>query len=405
MKSIKVTFNNAKGDKLSGILDLPLDKKVHTYAIFAHCFTCNKNYKAIKNISSGLTSNGFGVLRFDFTGLGQSSGEFEDTNFSHNVEDLTAASTFLGKQYKKPELIIGHSLGGTASLFAAHQTDSIKAVVTIGSPFQPEHVTRLIESKEAEINKEGKAVVNVGGRDFTIKKDFLDDIQKHKIDNFIGELKKPFLIFHSPQDKIVAIKNAELLYSHAHHPKSFVSLDGADHLLSNPKDSSYIGQVIASWAQRYLDTDEKKKELHSDHDVIASLDHEDDFTTDMVVGDHNMLADEPEDYGGQNLGPNPYEFLSAALASCTAMTIQMYAKRKKWSVDNVEVHVSHKKDHCQDCKKLNDKNSKIDIFEREILLKGDLDDNQKQKLFEIADKCPVHKTLHTEVEVNTALKD
>jgi putative redox protein len=335
--------------------------------------------------------------------LGQSKGEFEDTNFSHNVNDLIAAFNFLNENYKKPELIVGHSLGGTAALFAAHRTSAIKAVVTIGSPFQPEHVTKLIESKEEEIKREGKAEVNVGGRNFTIKKDFYDDIENQKIDDFIGDLKKPLLIFHSPQDEIVAIKNAELLYTHAHHPKSFVSLDGADHLLSNPKDSSYIGKVISSWAQRYLDSNKKNEDLQSDHDVIASLDYEDDFTTDMVLGDHKMFADEPQDAGGKNLGPSPYEFLSAALASCTAMTIQMYAKRKKWSVDNVEVHITHQKDHCQDCKSLNDENSKIDIFQRELVLKGDLDENQRQKLLVIADKCPVHKTLHADVEVKTRL--
>lgn len=402
MKSNKVNFNNHNDEELSGILDLPVDKKVHTYAIFAHCFTCNKNLKAIKNISSGLTSNGFGVLRFDFTGLGQSKGEFEETNFSHNVDDLMAAHNFLNKNYKTPKLIIGHSLGGTAALFAAHQADSIRAVVTIGSPFQPEHVSKLIESKEEQIKKEGKAEVNLGGRNFTIKKDFYEDIRKNKIDDFIGDLKKPFLIFHSPQDKIVGVKNAEMLYKHAHHPKSFVSLDGADHLLSNPNDSSYIGEVIASWAKRYLEIDGKRIDLKSDHGVIASLNSQDDFTTDMALGSHKMLADEPENFGGKNLGPNPYEFLSAALASCTAMTIQMYAKRKKWPLKNVEVHINHKKDHCEDCENL-DKKSKIDIFQRQLTLEGDLDEKQRKRLLEIADKCPVHKTLHSDIEVKTSL--
>jgi putative redox protein len=405
MKSIKVKFNNNNGDELRGILDLPVSKRVHTYVIFAHCFTCNKNLKAIKNISNGLTSNGFGVLRFDFTGLGQSEGEFEDTNFSHNVDDLLAATYFLKENYARPELIIGHSLGGTASLFAAHRLDYLKAVVTIGSPFQPEHVTKLIESQEEEIKTEGRAKVNVGGRNFTIKKDFYDDLKKHKIDDFIGDLKTPFLIFHSPQDQIVAINNAELLYKNAHHPKSFVSLDGADHLMSNPKDSLYIGQVIASWAQRYLDTDEKEIKLKSDHDVIARLNVDDNFTTDMAIGDHNMLADEPESYGGKNLGPNPYEFLSAALASCTAMTVIMYARKKKIPLNNVEVHVSHNKDHCEDCKASNSKNAKIDIFQREVLLEGELDDLQRKKLLKMADKCPVHKTIKSEIEVKTRLVD
>jgi len=402
MKTNKVNFKNHNGEQLSGKLDLPVDKRVHSYTIFAHCFTCNKNLKAIKNISKGLTSSGFGVLRFDFTGLGQSKGEFEDTNFSHNVDDLMAAYEFLNANYKPPKLIVGHSLGGTAALFAARQADSIKAVVTIGSPFQPEHVSKLIQSKEDEIEKDGKAEVNIGGRNFTIKNDFLEDIRKNKIDDFIGDLKKPFLILHSPQDKIVGIKNAELLYMHAHHPKSFVSLDGADHLLSNSNDSSYVGEVVASWAKRYLEIDGKSINLKSNQNVIASLSSEDGFTTDMALASHKLLADEPVDFGGNNLGPNPYEFLSAALASCTAMTIQMYAKRKKWPLEYVEVHINHKKDHCQDCQNLDSK-SKIDIFQRQLVLKGNLDDKQRHRLLEIADKCPVHRTLHSDVEVKTSL--
>ncbi|NBC58407.1 MAG: alpha/beta fold hydrolase [Bacteroidetes bacterium] len=405
MKSKKVKFKNKNEEELVGRLDLPVDKRIHSYCIFAHCFTCNKNLKAIKNISDGLTSSGFGVLRFDFTGLGQSDGAFEDTDFSHNVDDLIAASKFLEDHYEAPILIIGHSLGGTASIFAAHQLDHIKAYVTIGSPFQPEHVSKLLESKMDEIQSEGKAKVNVGGRSFTIKKDFLEDLQKNKIDEFLGDLKKPYLIFHSPQDEIVGVKNAELLYKNAHHPKSFVSLDGADHLMSNPKDSLYVGQVISSWASRYLDVFEKEKELKTKHQVVASLDQNDDFTTDMALGSHRMQADEPEGFGGNNLGPNPYELVSGGLAACTAMTIQMYAKRKKWPVENVEVHINHKKDHCDDCENINDKNSKIDIFERDLILKGDLDDKQRQRLLEIANKCPVHKTLHSEVEVKTKLID
>ncbi|RRO12564.1 bifunctional alpha/beta hydrolase/OsmC family protein [Flavobacteriaceae bacterium 14752] len=405
MKSKKVTFKNKNEEELVGRLDFPVDKRIHSYCIFAHCFTCNKNLKAIKNISDGLTSSGFGVLRFDFTGLGQSDGAFEDTNFSHNVDDLIAASKFLEEHYEAPILIIGHSLGGTASIFAAHQLDNIKAYVTIGSPFQPEHVGKLLESKMDEIQSEGKANVNVGGRSFTIKKDFLEDLQKNKIDEFLGDLKKPYLIFHSPQDEIVGVKNAELLYTHSHHPKSFVSLDGADHLMSNPKDSSYVGQVISSWATRYLDVFEKEKELKTKHQVVASLDKNDDFTTEMALGSHRLQADEPEDFGGKDLGPSPYELVSGGLAACTAMTIQMYAKRKKWPVENVEVHINHKKDHCNDCENIDDKNSKIDIFERDIILKGDLDDKQRQRLLEIANKCPVHKTLHSDVEVKTKLID
>lgn len=405
MKSQKVTFKNKNDEELIGRIDLPVDKQIHSYVIFAHCFTCNKNLKAIKNISDGLTASGFGVLRFDFTGLGQSDGAFEDTDFSHNVDDLVSASQFLESNYQAPILIIGHSLGGTASIFAAHQIDHVKALVTIASPFQPEHVNKLLESKIDEIQKEGKAKVNLGERSFTIKKDFLDDIQNNKIDDLIGDLELAYLIFHSPQDKIVDVKNAEMLYKNAHHPKSFVSLDGADHLMSDPKDSNYVGEVIASWASRYLDIEEKVKELKTQHQVVASLDYEDDFTTNMAIGLHKLNADEPKDFGGKNLGPNPYEFLSAGLAACTAMTIQMYAKQKKWKVDNVEVHIDHNKEHCKDCENVGEKTSKIDVFKRDLFLKGDLDNKQRKRLLEIANKCPVHKTLNTEVEVKTELMD
>lgn len=403
MKSSKVTFKNKNEEELVGRLDLPVDKRTHSYCIFAHCFTCNKNLKAVKNISDGLTSRGFGVLRFDFTGLGQSDGDFEDTDFSHNVDDLIAASKFLETNYEPPILIIGHSLGGTASIFAAHQINHIKAFVTIGSPFQPEHVSNLLESEIDEIKSKGKAEVNVGGRNFTIKKDFLDDLQNNKIEEFLGDLRKPYLIFHSPQDEIVGIKNAELLYKNSYHPKSFISLDGSDHLISDSNDSFYIGQVISSWTSRYLEVFEKEKDLKTKHDVVASLDQVDKFTTDMALGSHKLQADEPEDFGGENLGPSPYELVSGGLAACTAMTIQMYAKRKKWAVENVEVHINHKKDHCEDCKHVDDKNSKIDVFERNLIITGDLEEKQMQKLLEIANKCPVHKTLLGDVEVKTQL--
>jgi putative redox protein len=405
MKSQKVNFKNKNKENLTGRLDLPVDKQVHTYAIFAHCFTCNKNLKAIKNISDGLTSSGFGVLRFDFTGLGQSDGEFEDTNFSHNVDDLIAASKYLKDNYNAPKLIIGHSLGGTASVFAVHQLENIKAFVTIGSPYQPEHVSKLLKNSLEEIQEKGRAEVNVGGRNFSIKKDFLEDLENNKIDEFLGDIKKPYLILHSPQDEIVGIKNAELLYINAHHPKSFVSLDGADHLMSNPEDSLYVGKVISSWASRYLEIKNDEKKLKTKHQVVASLSKEDDFTTAMALGSHKMNADEPEEFGGHNLGPSPYELVSAGLAACTAMTIQMYAKRKKWPVENVEVHINHNKDHCKDCETVENENSKIDIFERDLFIEGNLDDSQRKKLLEIANKCPVHKTLHADVEVITNFKD
>ncbi|MGB5434553.1 MAG: bifunctional alpha/beta hydrolase/OsmC family protein [Maribacter sp.] len=399
----KVTFKNKNGQTLVGRLELPANQHPHSYAIFAHCFTCNKNLTAIKNIGRVLTSNGFGVLRFDFTGLGESEGEFSDANFSGNVDDLLAASDYLAASYQAPALLIGHSLGGAAALFAASQIDSIQAVATIAAPSDPDHVKHLLRSSINKINQNGKAVVNIGGRDFTIKKQFLDDLEKKTLSVTLKNLGKPLLILHSPQDRIVGIKNAEEIYKAARHPKSFISLDGADHLLMNPKDSNYVGEVISSWAKRYLQSENPEKLPKTEHQVVASLDFEDGFTTQMKVGTHYLTADEPVDYGGNDFGPSPYEMVSAGLSACTAMTLQMYAKRKNWKIENVEVHTSYSKTHAEDCKDCESSNSKIDTFQRKIKITGDFDDNQLKRLLQIAEKCPVHKTLRNSSEIKSEL--
>lgn len=395
-----LTFENATGTLLSGKLELPADRHPHNYALFAHCFTCNKNLLAVKNISRALVNQGFGVLRFDFTGLGESDGDFADTNFSGNVEDLVAAASFLEKEFAAPSLIIGHSLGGAASIFAAHEIPSIQAVVTVGAPSNPVHVKHLLQSGIEEIEASGKAVVQLAGRDFTIKKQFLDDLETKSLPEIAKALRKPLLIMHSPQDDTVGIQNAEQIYVAAHHPKSFVSLDGADHLLTRKEDSIYVGEVISGWAKRYLNIEDRfSKSLRSKHQVVASLDQEDMFTTQLKLGNHFIMADEPTDFGGQNFGPSPYELVSAGLAACTAMTMQMYARRKQWPLENVEVHVSYGKEHAIDCEHCEESNSKIDTFNREIKIVGELDSAQRQKLMQIADKCPVHRTLHNETQV------
>ncbi|RDY61188.1 bifunctional alpha/beta hydrolase/OsmC family protein [Flagellimonas nanhaiensis] len=402
----KVNFKNKNGENLVGRLELPADRHPHNFAIFAHCFTCTKNLLAVKNISKALTANGFAVLRFDFTGLGESEGDFSDTNFSGNVEDLVAAADFLKENYSAPTLLIGHSLGGAAAIFAAQDIPSISAVATIGAPSNPVHVKHLLQSGLDEIQSKGEAVVNLGGRDFKIKQQFIQDLQEQSLPKVAKNLRKPLLILHSPQDITVEIKNAEEIYVAAHHPKSFVSLDGADHLLSNKKDSAYVGEVISGWAKRYLLVPEKvDSSLSTKHQVIASLDGEDGYTTQMKVGNHHMIADEPESFGGSDFGPSPYEFLSAGLSACTVMTIQMYARRKGWPVDNVEVHTSYDKSHAEDCQNCEEDSAKIDTFHREIKLTGNLDEKQKKRIMQIADKCPVHKTLHSEVQVLNKLVD
>lgn len=402
MKTLRIKFPNQQGQELAARLDLPINQRPRACAIFAHCFTCGKDLSAVKNISLALTQEGIAVFRFDFTGLGQSEGEFADTNFSSNVDDLLAAAAYLSQEYDAPQLLVGHSLGGAAVLLAGLKIDSVKAVATIGAPADPIHVTHLVEGGKEEIKEKGKAMINIGGRPFCIKQQFLDDLQQIA-SGHIGKLKKALLVLHSPQDQIVGIQNAERIYKAAMHPKSYVSLDGADHLLSNPQDAKYVGQIIASWGMRYLDLKEEDA-LNTEKQVVVRTD-DDGYLTEIKAGPHSFLADEPESVGGTNLGPSPYGYLSAALGACTSMTLRMYADRKKWDLKEVRVHLSHSKDYFQDSEAIDDKKSKIDIFDREIELEGNLDDEQKARLLEIADRCPVHRTLHNDVKVITKLAD
>lgn len=402
MSTIQVSFKNKNNELLAGRLELPKNRQPHNFVLFAHCFTCNKNLNAVRNISEALTWEGFGVLRFDFTGLGESDGDFENTNFSGNVEDLLVAAEYLKENYLAPTLLIGHSLGGAAVIFAAAKTPSVKAVAVINSPSNPAHVMRHLKSSAEEIIKNGEAVVNLEGRDFTIKKQFLDDLENKPLRKIVREFGKALLILHSPQDKTVGIKNAEEIYLAAWHPKSYISLDGMDHLLSKKEDSQYVGSVIAIWAKRYVDIPVEKG-VSSEKEVAASLDGDDKFTTYLKLGSHYLIADEPESFGGKDFGPSPYQYLSAALATCTAMTIQMYARRKKWDILNVTVHINYDKDHAIDCENCEEDSAKIDTFNREISFEGDLSAEQKKRLLEIADKCPVHRTLHSETQVITKL--
>ena len=405
MRSSKINFTNKKGEILSGRLDLPADQEPHNFAIFAHCFTCTKDFSAVRNVSRALASEGFGVLRFDFTGLGDSDGDFANTNFSSNVTDLSCAADFLAKEYKAPSLLVGHSLGGAAAIFAANEISTIKAVATIGAPSNPVHVQKQLGAKLAEIETQGEAIVTLAGRDFTFKKQFIDDLEACSCTDAAKKLHKALLILHSPQDATVSIKNAEEIYHAAHHPKSFVTLDGSEHLLIDKKNASYVGKIVAGWAARYIPQPEQEI-IKTTHDVVASLDDEDGFTTQLKLGTHYLKADEPVRVGGNDYGPTPYELLAGSLSACTAMTIQMYAKRKGWLIENVEVHTSYSRDYAVDCAACeNDGSAKIDTFTREIKLEADLDEKQKTRLLQIADKCPVHKTLHNETQVLTKLID
>lgn len=398
----KIIFKNHDGVELVGRIELPANQFAHNFALFAHCFTCTKNLSAVKNISRSLTSAGFGVLRFDFTGLGESDGDFADTNFSGNVEDLIAAAEYLEEHFTAPSLLIGHSLGGAAIIIAASQLGSVKAVATIGAPSSPKHIQHLLMNSLEEIESKGMATVNLGGRDFTIKKHFLDDLEVYSLPEVAKDMNKALLVMHSPQDITVAIKNAEEIYLAAHHPKSFVSLDGADHLLMKKEDSLYVGKVIAEWVSRYVDIPRTER-VSTKSDVMASLDGDAGYTTKMKVGNHYMLADEPKVVGGNDFGPNPYDLVSAGLSACTAITVQMYVRRKGWDLKNIEVHTSYSKQHAFDCEHCDDDSAKIDTFSRVIKLEGELDEKQKQRILLIADKCPVHRTLHSETQIVTKL--
>lgn len=403
MQSSKFHFENTQGEKLAGKLDMPAHQHPHNFVLFAHCFTCNKDLTAVHQISRALTLEGFAVLRFDFTGLGESEGNFSDTNFSSNVDDLCAAAKALSEQYQAPAILIGHSLGGSAVIQAACRLAKVKAVVTIGSPYAPEHVSHLLSDQLPELESEGLAEVNIGGRPFKVKKQFLEDIKEQQLGPCLAKLDKSLLIMHSPQDLIVEIENAAKMYHAARHPKSFVTLDGADHLLSNKKDSKYAGDLIAAWVRRYIDLPQKEQ-LKPLREVAVRL-GKDGFTTDIMMGQHGITADEPESVGGNDFGPSPYELLSASLGACTAMTLQMYARRKKWDLQEVVVHLEHYKDHPDDAQNALEPQSKIDHFDRLIELEGQLDEEQRNKLLEIANKCPVHRTLHSEIKINTRLQE
>ena len=402
----KVQFTGGNGQQLTGIVDRP-DGTIRAWSLFAHCFTCSKNLKAVGNIAASLNDAGIAVLRFDFAGLGESEGDFADTNFSSNVGDLVAAANYLAADFQAPAILIGHSLGGTAVLQAAEHIPSAVAVVTIGSPSQPSHVAAMLEGDRAQIEKTGQATVQLGGRPFLIKKQFLDDLQRHELPRSIGTLRKALLIMHAPLDAIVSIDNASELFVHAKHPKSFVSLDDADHLLSRERDSRYAGHVLAAWASRYLpdsvdERAEEKAPLRSDGIETVARTQVDGFRTELVSAGHALIADEPVSYGGTNTGPSPFDLLAAALASCTTMTLRMYAQRKQLDLQSSTVRVTHAKIHARECEDCETAGGKVDEFRRVLSISGDLDAQQRQRLLEIADLVVSVRTPRGSKEISGA---
>lgn len=404
MNPIKLTFKNQKGLELAALLYSPLDQNPRFYAVFAHCFTCSQNFSAVRMISTSLSQQGIAVLSFDFTGLGRSEGEFEESTFSSNISDLLDASDFLKKEYESPKMLVGHSLGGAAVLYASFELPTVKAVVTIGAPAFAGHVKKLFKESIEKIEEKGSAEVNIGGRPFRVSKQFLEDLEQKPLENMLKKLKKSLLIIHSPQDEVVGINNAAELYNAAMHPKSFISLNGSNHLLSDQADSEYVGEVIASWSKRYVPIGEKADELYdTDGNQVKVRLSGPGFTTEIKTPNHHMIADEPLEVGGENLGPNPYDFLMASLGSCTAMTLKMYAERKKWDLKEVTVFLNHDKVHLDDSKNPSEKESKVSRFIRLINLEGELEDSQRQRLLEISNRCPVHRTLEEDIVIQTLL--
>jgi len=404
MKTTKLEITNKKGLKLQAYLELPANQKPNNFAIFAHCFSCNSNFKATKNISRSLTNHGFGVLRFDFTGLGKSEGEFADSHFSANVEDLIDVHNYLETHYKAPSLLIGHSLGGAAVIVAASKLKNIKAVATVGAPATVGHVTHLFSHEPEDISEKGAIEVNIGGRPFKINEDFVADFSKTDLPKIIKELRKPILVMHAPFDKIVGIENAHEMYHNAHHPKSFVSLDAADHLLTKSSDSIYVGNMIGAWAKRYFEPVQNNMISSEGEQLVAHLNIlEDNFTTSIQTKKHSFIADEPENIGGDDFGPSPYDFLSAGLAACTVMTLKLYAERKKWDLQEVFVYITYSKKHRDDLDIDADKPTRFDHLQKKLKFIGNLDEKQKQRLKEIAAKCPVHKTLQSKIIIETEI--
>ena len=405
MRSERFEFPNSKGEKLAAVLDLPLGEPT-AYALFAHCFTCGKDNIAAKRIAERLSVHGIATLRFDFTGLGGSEGEFANTHFSSNADDLVAAADHLRKTKAAPAILIGHSLGGAAVLAAAHRIEEARAVVTIAAPADPAHVTGLFKEHVGAIRERGEVDVVLAGRPFKIRREFLDDVAEQMLMDRVAHLRKALLIFHSPTDDVVGIDSASHIFTAAKHPKSFVSLAGADHLLSQKRDAEYVANVIAAWSERYLDQPPFMTEGQVSGGVVTVREtRAAKYQQEVMSGPHRFLADEPAAFGGLDSGPGPYDLLLASLGACTSITLRIYADRKGLPLERVTVRLTHKKVHVEDCAECEDKGRTIDRIDRTITLEGALDAETRKRLMEIADKCPVHRTLTTANEIRTFAAD
>lgn len=404
MPSEQVTFEGAMGARLAARLDRP-HGPIRAYALFAHCFSCTKDALAAKYIAAGLAEAGIATLRFDFTGLGQSEGDFANTGFSANVGDLVAAADHLRRQFQAPRLLVGHSLGGAAVLAAAARVPEAAAVATIAAPAEPAHVARLLGPARAAIEALGEAEVVLAGQAFRIRREFLDDLQAQRLEPAVAGLGRALLVGHAPRDEVVGIENASRIFQWAKHPKSFLSLDDADHLLRRREDARYAAGVIAAWAGRYLPAMDAAQALPAPAEggVVVGETGTGRFAQAIAAGRHRLAADEPTALGGDDGGPSPYDLLAAALGACTSMTLRLYAERKGLPLARTVVEVAHDRIHAEDCAECETKAGRIDRFRRRLHLEGPLDAAQRARLREIADRCPVHRTLEGEVVIETEL--
>lgn len=424
MASRRLKFSGAFGDELVGRLELPDPAQTTSgepvaYALFAHCFTCSKDLKAVGWISRALVERGIAVFRFDFTGIGESAGDFEDTDFSSNLDDLEAAASFLRDHYRAPRILIGHSLGGAAVLAVGGRIPEAEVVATIGAPSDTEHLRETLVRRAPELEERGEAEVQLGPRSFRIKKRFLEDLAQDHVTEALADLGRPLLIFHSPVDDVVGIDHARRLYQAARHPKSFISLDRADHLLRDERDARYVGEVLAAWAGRYVSLEGAVADGDQDagqepgapprEGVVVVEGGPQSFTQQVRSRSHRLVADEPTSIGGADLGPGPYELLLAGLGACTSMTLRMYADHKQWPLQGVRVELEHDRVHAEDCETCSDEQraggGRLDKITRRIRVDGDLDQEQRERLLEIANRCPVHRTLTGEIHVHSELED
>jgi uncharacterized OsmC-like protein/pimeloyl-ACP methyl ester carboxylesterase len=411
MARLKLEFANADGQRLAGLLETPPEgTTIARYALFAHCFTCGKDIAAASRISRALAAGGIAVLRFDFTGLGNSDGDFANTSFSSNVQDLVSAAAALTREYRAPELLVGHSLGGAAVLAAASQLPEVKAVATIGAPATADHLRHLFAGEVDEIGRRGASTVRIGLREFTVKRQFLEDLHAHGSADYIRRLRKALVVFHSPVDDVVPIEEAARIYEAALHPKSFISLDKADHLLSRTEDAEYVAATLAAWASRYLGLEQEpardcygeRPEVGPREVVVTELDRK--FLRGLYSEHHRWMADEPQSYGGTNLGPTPYDLLLMALGACTSMTVRLFARHQKLALDDVTVRMRHKRIHEEDCEDCGDEGRKLERIDLELDLAGDLSEAERARLVEIAGRCPVNRTLTGELSIVKRLR-